>query len=189
MFPPAWFHPRILVGAGHMLTPSFVEKHRISHVINCAFSPDSPRWFRSVHPDKYYVLEALDGPVDILVWYPRFEQVLHDFLREGNQTIYVHCQAGMNRSAFLALIYVCKNFQMDMDTVIAATRRQRPIMFQNMVFMNQAKDFINGCVSRAEDSGISERSKNGDTGLSPSRGDTDPTGFDDDAVVLERRTE
>jgi protein-tyrosine phosphatase len=189
-FPPAWFHPRILVGAGRMLTPAFVDKYQISHVINCAFSPDSPRWFRSIHPDKYYVLEALDGlNVDITFWYPRFERVLHDFLREGNQTIFVHCQAGINRSGFLTLLYVCKNFNMEMNSVIAATRRQRPILYQNMVFMNQAKEFINGCVPGSEDSGNSERTKDGDTGLCASGSDSDPTGLHDDAVVVERRTE
>ena len=78
---------------------------------------------------------------------------------------------------------------MDMETVISATRRQRPILYQNRVFMNQAKEFINGCVPREEDSGDSERTKDGDTGLGTPGGDSDPTGVDDDAVVLERRTE
>jgi protein-tyrosine phosphatase len=189
-FAPAWFHPRILVGSGNMLTPQFVEKYRISHVINCAFSIHSPRWFRSMHPDKYYVLEALDDPnVNILHWYPRFERVLHDFLQEGNQTIFVHCQAGINRSGFLSLLYVCKNFSMDMDTVISATRRQRPILYQNRVFMNQATEFINGRVPREEDSGNGKWTQDGDAGLGTSGGDSDPTGIDDDAVVLERRTE
>jgi protein-tyrosine phosphatase len=142
---PAWFYSRILVGAGMDLTLPFSNKYGITHVINCAFDSDSPLWFRTMFPSNYIALEAYDNEVsDIREWYPMFERCLHTFLREGTGTIYVHCQAGINRSAFLTLMYVCKNFGLDMDITLRATRHQRPVMFQNRVYMNQAKEFING---------------------------------------------
>lgn len=144
---PAWFHTRILVGAGGHLTPAFARQNDITHVINCAFPEDSPGWFRSAYPNRYACMSAVDSPTaNILDWYPLFELTLHNFLRQGTGVVYVHCQAGMNRSASLALAYVCKNFSVKFEDLYPVVKRQRPIMFQNTVYMNQVKDFINGCL-------------------------------------------
>ncbi len=177
--PPAWFHTRILVGAGTFLRPAFVQQHRITHVINCAFPGDSPEWFREIFPDRYVCLQAIDSPnQNILEWYPKFEETMQRFLREGNDTVYVHCQAGINRSAFLALLYVSKNFHMSLDPLILATKRQRPCMFSNTTFRKQAEEFINGCLSREKDEGISILSiDRGDPGLSASRNSTELEGL------------
>jgi hypothetical protein len=145
--PPAWFHSRILVGAGAQLTPAFAKKHEITHVINCAQPEDSPGWFRAAYPTRYACMNAVDSfDANILDWYPLFELTLHHFLRDGNGTVFVHCQAGMNRSASLALAYVCKNFSIKFQDLYQATKRQRPVMFGNLVYMNQVKEFINGRV-------------------------------------------
>lgn len=151
--PPAYFHTRILVGPGAFLTPKFVFERGITHVINCAFPKDSPAWFGTKTPDKYLCLSAPDTLTHwILDWYPQFEQTLQSFLRApGGGVVYVHCQAGMNRSAFLALAYVCSRFHMDGETMLEAFKRQRPCMFQNQVYRGQVLSFINGCLSRPED--------------------------------------
>lgn len=169
--PPAYFHTRILVGPGAFLTPKFVYERGISHVINCAFPGDSPRWFQDKSPSRYLCMEAYDTPNhDILEWYPRFEQGLQSFLREtSGGTVYVHCQAGINRSAFLALTYVCSRFHMDGETMLEAFKRQRPCMFQNEVYRRQSLTYINGCLSRAENPGQSIRTTdNGNAGLGAS---------------------
>lgn len=174
--PPAWFYPRVLVGAGMALTVPFAYKHNITHVINCASEEDSPIWFRKRFPDKYVCLNAIDSPqVNILAWYEAFEEWMHHFLRQGDGTVYVHCQAGMNRSGSLALAYVCKNFGLDLDTTIQATRLQRPILFQNSVFMDQVRKFINGRVPCEENKGDDEWSNNGDSRLGASGRCTDIT--------------
>lgn len=156
--PPAWFHTRVLVGPGALLTPRFVYTHNITHVINCAFDKDCPDWFRMKHPNRYRCINAYDNDsVNILQWYPQFESALQTFLRDGEGIVYVHCQAGMNRSAFLALTYICKNFHCDVDDMVKATKRQRPVMFQNSVFMNQVKQLLNGCVQDSQNKGAIER--------------------------------
>ena len=155
--PPAYFHPRILVGPGAALTPPFVRKYGISHVINCAFPNDSPSWFRDVSPTRYVCLRAHDtAQHNILDWYPVFEETLQRFLRDTSDgVVYVHCQAGINRSAFLALTYVCRKFYGDGETELVALKRQRPCMFQNQVYRGQVLNFLNGCVPSAEDPGLS----------------------------------
>ncbi len=152
--PPAWFSTRILVGPGEMLTPAFAQRYKVSHVINCAQDIYCPSWWKVRHPEKYVVLNAIDSHQhNILDWYPMFETFLRTFLREGplDGVVYVHCQAGMNRSASLALAYVCKNYSLPLSGVVTAVRRQRPCILQNPVFMTQVNDFIyNGCVSSAQ---------------------------------------
>ena len=153
--PPAWFHTRVLVGAGAMLSPRFASYHGITHVVNCAFDMDSPVWFRTAHPDKYACMKAQDTlKHNILDWYPLFEKTLKSFLREGNGVVYVHCQAGMNRSGFLALTYICKNFGIDLNYAVPLLKRQRPCLFQNSVYMGQVKEFIYGRVQSQENPGV-----------------------------------
>lgn len=153
--PPAWFHTRILVGPGEFLRPAFVDQHKITHVINCAFDEDSPSWFRRMYPAKYACMSAYDSVEhNILSWFPAFEQVMKLFLRDGNGTVYVHCQAGINRSAFLALLYVVKNFHIELSALIESTKRQRPCMFTNPAFRTQTEEFINGRLSSEKNQGI-----------------------------------
>ena len=157
--PPAWFYSRVLVGAGEMLTPSFVRHHNITHVINCAQEADSPDWFKKALPERYFCLNALDSlESNILTWYSKFEEVLRRFLQSGGGTVFVHCQCGINRSAFLALAYVCKNFGLDMNSVVLSTRQARPCMFTNAVYRRQVEDFIrNGRVQSPQDTRFSRR--------------------------------
>ena len=181
--PPAYFHTRILVGPGAFLTPKFVRERAISHVINCAFPGDSPAWFQRTRPDHYVCLSAMDTSYhNLLTWYPRFEETLYRFLRDGSTGIvYVHCQAGMNRSAFLALAYVCTRFHMDGETMLDAFKRQRPCMFQNQVYRRQVLSFINGRVSGAENPGLSIGGpSDGDPGLRTQGRGSDLTRFDVD---------
>jgi predicted protein tyrosine phosphatase len=181
--PPAYFHTRILVGPGAFLTQRFVRDRGISHVINCAFPGDSPEWFQKAHPDRYVCLSALDSSHhNILDWYPRFEQVLHSFLRSPpGGIVYVHCQAGMNRSAYLALAYVCTRFHLDGEGTLEAVKRQRPCMFQNQVYRGQVLSFINGCLSRTEDPrGSLGGTDNRNAGLCASGGGSDLARLDVD---------
>jgi len=165
--PAAWFYSRILVGPGAFLTQRFAAENNITHVINCASDDACPEWFPDRRPEKYVCLDAIDSVnVNILDWYPKFEAKLREFLREGTGVVYVHCHAGMNRSGSLALAYVCKNFHLPLDEVVIATHRQRPVLFQNIVFMNQVKEFINGCVSRSENTRLDvDRVHDGNSGL------------------------
>lgn len=141
---PAWFHPRILVGPAAYLRPAFASVHNITHVMNCAGDEYTAQWFREMYPQRHHVLEAMDSPaVNIMSWYDEFDEVVTRFLQEeGNGTVYIHCHAGMNRSAYLTLAYCCSHFGADLDELRSSTLKQRPCMFQNSVFTTQVEDFI-----------------------------------------------
>lgn len=152
--PPAWVYPRILLGAGNQLTPFFAAKYNITHVVNCAFADDCPEWWRERHIGQYAELHALDSlAVNILDWYPEFEIWMRLFLRSTNGTVFVHCKAGVNRSAFLVLTFVCKHFGIDFNTLLSAVRKQRPIVCDNSAFMKQVKDELYGCVQSEKGEG------------------------------------
>jgi predicted protein tyrosine phosphatase len=188
--PAAWFHTRILVGPGSFLTQIFAETNRITHVINCAMEDDSPRWFRYHHPEKYECIKAIDNAaVNILDWFPKFETAMLKFLREGDGVVYVHCQAGMNRSGSLALAYVCKHFHLDFDAMVVTVRKQRPVLLQNPVFMDQVRTFINGCIQSEKNTRLDvDRVHDGNSGLITSDDSSGPQGVEDDAGESEGGT-
>jgi protein-tyrosine phosphatase len=142
--PPAYFHPCILVGAGEFLTPGFLDKHGITHVINCAFDEYSPIWFREKYPDNYICLEAYDTEdTNILDWYPKFKEYMTKYLHDlDSETIYVHCQMGINRSGFLALAFVCKELGYPINIVEYSVIKQRPCILQNTSFRKQIYEFL-----------------------------------------------
>ena len=137
--PPAYIHPRILFGSGMALTAEFVEKHSITHVLNCATNQDCPTWFPTNYPKNYRCLNAIDSfDVNILGWYNSFETIIGAFLRdEGSKNIYVHCQCGINRSGFLCLNFMVKKLNVPLNDAIKAILKQRPCALTNPSFRNQ----------------------------------------------------
>jgi hypothetical protein len=141
--PPAFIHPRIMFGNGLALeNKEFVLKHEITHVINCAFDEDTASWFRNAHPDKYAVINALDAiDANILQWYPAFESYLNKFLQaDGSKTVYVHCQCGINRSAYLCILYACKRLHYNYDDVVHSVLSQRPCALTNATYRQQVSE-------------------------------------------------
>ena len=142
--PPALIHPCILIGAGEMLTPNFQKKYGITHVINCAEDDKCPSWFKNMYPERYHCIGAKDSlTVNILSWYPEFRECMKDFLKhKESKTIYVHCQCGINRSAFLALMFVCDVFSYPFDSAYLSILSQRPCALTNSSFLNQIKSAL-----------------------------------------------
>lgn len=141
---PAILHPRIIFGAGAFLTPEFVKELKITHVINCAYENDSPKWFREKYPDRYHCIGADDTLTsNILDWYPEFKYVMKMFLSAPeSERIYVHCQCGINRSGFLTLLFLCLEFSYNLENAIRVTLRQRPCALTNPAYMKQTVDYI-----------------------------------------------
>jgi hypothetical protein len=142
---PAYVHPRILFGSGLMLTPAFTQKHSITHVINCAYDPDSPEWFKLSNPTKYKCLEAEDSiTANIFNWYSKFEHTMNLFINDPScKTIYIHCQCGINRSGYLTLVYACKKLKFDFKNTFKSILQQRPCAFTNPAYRKQVEDHFN----------------------------------------------
>jgi len=142
--PPARLHPNILFGAGIFLTPKFIEKYGITHVINCASEKDVPSFIPNLLNNKYKCINAIDSPkVNITQWYPEFEKTMDTFLRDDVcNVVYVNCQAGMNRSGFLTVLYCCLKFKYGYSQACKSALTQRPCALSNKVFHKQVQEYI-----------------------------------------------
>lgn len=143
--PIAAVFDRILLGPGLHLTPRFVHEHHVTHIVNCAEKAACPTWASThVGPSGYIALEADDTPGFPLLkdYYPTFEKVMDMFLREPNcRCVYVHCMAGMNRSATLLAAYLHRRFGIPMEKVVDVMARQRPCVMTNPSFVEQLEEF------------------------------------------------
>lgn len=136
------FH-RILLGAGFYLLPNFVNGHQITHVINCADDYACPSNLRAYLGKNYTCLNALDDETNIIEkHYPAFEAAMDEYLRDPIcKNVYVHCQAGMNRSATLVIAYVVKRFRVKLLDIVHHVVRQRPCVMSNPHFQDYLVKF------------------------------------------------
>ena len=137
-------HSRIFLGSAWNVDLLTFHQLNITHAINCALDIDSSRWFLDEHPTRYICLNAEDTETfDITSAYPMFESAMNRFLADPEcQNIYVHCQCGINRSAFLLTMYMCKKFGYPLDSVVKNIAIQRPCCFQNESFRKQVEEYI-----------------------------------------------
>lgn len=142
--PPAKLHPSIMFGPGVFLTPNFIEKNKITHVINCATDCDVPSFVKESFKERYAVLNAIDSyNVDITDWFPSYALYMNKFLQDRKcQLVYVNCQAGMNRSGFLTVLYSCLKFKYKFEDACRAVVLQRPCALMNPIFYKQVEDYI-----------------------------------------------
>jgi len=141
--PIARVFERILLGAGFYLLPKFVNGHQITHVINCADDSACPPSFRAYLGKNYTCLNAMDDETNILEkHYDAFEAAMDAYLRDPVcKNVYVHCQAGMNRSATLVLAYVVKRFRVNLVSLVHHVVRQRPCVMVNPHFQDYLVKF------------------------------------------------
>ena len=133
--------PRIYIGDGLRLTYAFMERNMLTHVINCA---DETACRIRLPPERYVCLNAIDSTEVQLfdTWYPEFKITMDRYLQDPTcRNVYVHCQAGINRSAFLAAGYIIKTFGIPIDRCVQKIIHQRPCALTNPAFADQLKLF------------------------------------------------
>ena len=142
--PIARVHPRIYLGSAIDVDSLIFDIHDITHAINCAEEEHSALWFKRSFPERYVCINAQDTlEYNITDAYPLFESTINKFLADPDcKNIYIHCQCGINRSAFLLLIYMCIKFGYSMDSVVKTIVLQRPCCFRNPEFRKQVTEYI-----------------------------------------------
>lgn len=142
--PIAIVHPRIHLGSADDVNLFTFAMNGYTHVINCATEQDGARWFKYEWSDRYTCLNAEDTEeFDITSVYPKFEQSMNRYLADPHcNVVFVHCQCGINRSAFLLLMYVCKKFHYGLENAIKHIASQRPCCFTNPAFRKQVEEYI-----------------------------------------------
>jgi protein-tyrosine phosphatase len=63
--------------------------------------------------------------------------MLDIFLEEGEGNVYVHCQAGINRSGFLVMAYLVFEKKFQAETLEKTIIKKRPCALTNTSFRNE----------------------------------------------------
>lgn len=66
-----------------------------------------------------------------------------DFIHQHDGPVFVHCQAGVSRSASICMAYLIKYGRMTVDQAFAVVYCARPIIWPNSGFVHQLKYFEN----------------------------------------------
>lgn len=141
--PPVLFRPNLMVGPGMFLHPRFVFANGITHVINVGEAEAAPEWVKRAFGPRYAHLPiADDDKTQLASIYPTFEHTLLNYMRDPNaRMIYVHCMAGMNRSASLTTMFVVKQTRLPLEGIMLHALRVRPCMYANPHFNAQLMEF------------------------------------------------
>lgn len=131
-------YPRVSFGsAGTTYKPEWMM--RFTHIVNCDSSAASTNlWARSGR--QFLFLESsddLDFPI-LEVHLTRLTEFIMTALSDPHAHVYIHCFMGLNRSAALAVGFVCHTTCQSAQAVIDATRQGcgRPIL-TNYGFVSQ----------------------------------------------------
>lgn len=140
----ALVYPRVILGPACYINPIFIHLHNITHIINCAEDEVCPKWAKRWVGKNYACMRAIDSPGYEIIenCYEFFSRVMDAFLRDpacGN--VYIHCQAGINRSACLIIAYIHDRFRVPLDMVVDITAKQRPCILTNTGFQKQLLEF------------------------------------------------
>jgi hypothetical protein len=122
---------------------NFIKKNNIKVIINC--SKDLKFYFdQNEVPYKYRIPvddDRQDNSLYIMYLYlPKIVDIMKFHINRG-ENIYVHCHAGMQRSACVVAAYLMSSFNMTPKDAITIIKRNRPIAFTP--FVNFEKALIN----------------------------------------------
>uniref|UniRef100_A0A7S1J681 protein-tyrosine-phosphatase n=1 Tax=Eutreptiella gymnastica TaxID=73025 RepID=A0A7S1J681_9EUGL len=135
---PAKLLPFLYLGTHkHSKKTTMIEKMKATHIINCAKSQCPST--HSMYPSKrYLLLDAEDSPsypLLAIMWEEAYN-FIEDARRSGG-CLFIHCQAGVNRSATLATAYCMVHNRWPLIKAIRHVFRQRPFILTNEFFQQQ----------------------------------------------------
>ena len=121
----------------------FMRENRIRVIVNC--SKDLPFYFRAEEVPFQYRIPVDDDRQDnslyvMFIYLPKIVDIIKFHVGRG-ENVYIHCHAGMQRSACVAAAYIMNVFKTDPDTAIAYIRKHRKVAF--MPFVNFDKSLRN----------------------------------------------
>ncbi len=119
--------PRVFFGSAGATYDAELMKS-ITHVINCDSVMNSTS---TLGQTKHFLfLESYDTEEFRILdkHLTKLTEYVDNALREPEAKIYIHCYMGWNRSACLAIAYVCKTYHVSAKKVIEEVRKVRSIL-------------------------------------------------------------
>jgi hypothetical protein len=112
-----------------------LKRLHITHILPVGY--DLPRLFPQdfiYYPKKIDVMDQ--DYEDLIEHFDECYQWIEN-ARNKNGTVYVHCAAGVSRSATIVTAYVMKKFRLTVDNALDYVRKGRSIIFPNFGFRQQ----------------------------------------------------
>eukprot|EP00045_Choanoeca_perplexa_P001739 m.21399 g.21399 ORF g.21399 m.21399 type:complete len:238 (+) comp11137_c0_seq1:227-940(+) len=138
-FSAAQLLPHVILGDGEdAMDLDMLTRLGVSAVVNCAASSTLTGQTNYPPHFAYLAFDALDQPeYDLLgQHFDAFSQFLEEARRQ-NRVVFVHCQAGVNRSASLCVAYLMLLQHIPLVQAIEHCARLRPCILRNEGFIEQ----------------------------------------------------
>uniref|UniRef100_A0A6C0BN61 Tyrosine specific protein phosphatases domain-containing protein n=1 Tax=viral metagenome TaxID=1070528 RepID=A0A6C0BN61_9ZZZZ len=126
---------------------SFLKRNQINVIVNCTkdlpfltYTSPNPSGGNDVYRYRVPVDDNLQ-PTEMVAmskYLNKIIPILEKHYQAGHK-IMIHCAAGIQRSAIVALSFLCVHFQCNPKTALSLMRTQRPLVFLPM--MNFALSF------------------------------------------------
>jgi hypothetical protein len=109
----------------------FISKNNINVIINC--SKDLPFFFSEDEVAYRYRIPVDDDKQEhslyiMYLYLPKIVEIIKSHVAK-NHNIYIHCHAGMQRSACVVAAYLIAEYDMDLETSYNYIKSLRPIAF------------------------------------------------------------
>ncbi|XP_063042520.1 dual specificity protein phosphatase 19b [Engraulis encrasicolus] len=114
-----------------------LTKHKVTHVLNVAYGVEN------AFPDllSYKTVTVLDVPeTDITSYFPECFAFI-DQVRDEGDVVLVHCNAGVSRSASVAVGYLMSRDALTFQEAFDAVKAARPSTCPNPGFLQQLKNY------------------------------------------------
>ncbi|KAL7880586.1 hypothetical protein SRHO_G00028400 [Serrasalmus rhombeus] len=115
-----------------------LRRFKVTHVLNVAYGVDNafPELF------TYQTVTMLDLPETRLTsYFPQCFEFI-DQAREQDGVVLIHCNAGVSRSASIAIGYLMARHKMPFEEAFNAVKSARPSIRPNPGFLIQLKEYL-----------------------------------------------
>jgi len=115
------------------------DKYSIKCVLGCA--SEIPARYPKNFVGTHLIIPAFDFPsYDIQRHFAKAIEYI-DTNRKTGASVFVHCQAGVSRSATFVIAYLVKAMKMNVDDALKYVKERRQIVRPNDGFLRQLKEY------------------------------------------------
>uniref|UniRef100_UPI0037E8F076 dual specificity protein phosphatase 16 n=1 Tax=Semicossyphus pulcher TaxID=241346 RepID=UPI0037E8F076 len=136
---PTRILPHLYLGCQRdVLNKDLMQQNDIAYVLNASNTCPKPDF---IHESHFLRVPVNDSFCEkILPWLDRSVEFIEK-AKASNARVLVHCLAGISRSATIAIAYIMKRMDMNLDEAYRFVKEKRPTISPNFNFLGQLLDF------------------------------------------------
>ncbi|XP_041636528.1 dual specificity protein phosphatase 16 [Cheilinus undulatus] len=121
-----------------VLNKDLMQQNDIAYVLNASNTCPKPDFI----PESHFLRVPVNDSFceKILPWLDRSVEFIEK-AKASNARVLVHCLAGISRSATIAIAYIMKRMDMNLDEAYRFVKEKRPTISPNFNFLGQLLDF------------------------------------------------